>query len=160
MYSASWRIMCLYMWVHCEFCGEIPSITNFSAANNLDFILILWIANQDFLDSTLTLQLIFCGYAHKLHQNHVHPLSYFFRGENPVFHLLTTWSVHDFMSSYSLDANVSLQFSDYEGLEGSDASVMVCSELTAGILERGVTVDLSTSDITAIAGKDTWLTYG
>ena len=50
---------------------------------------------------------------------------------------------------------MSLQFAYYEGLEGSDASVMVCSELTAGILERGVTVDLSTSDITAIAGKNT-----
>ena len=48
---------------------------------------------------------------------------------------------------------MSLQFPEYEGLEGSDASVMVCTELLDGILERGVSVDLSTSDITAIAGK-------
>lgn len=47
---------------------------------------------------------------------------------------------------------MSLQLSEYEGLEGSDANVTVCSELLAGILERGVTVDISTSDITAVAG--------
>ena len=59
-----------------------------------------------------------------------------------------------------IDANVSLQFSEYEGLEGSDASVEVCSELTAGILERGVTVQLSTADITATASETrTMYTY-
>ena len=47
---------------------------------------------------------------------------------------------------------MSLQFAEYGGLEGSDLNVTVCSELIAGVLERGITVDISTSDITAMAG--------
>lgn len=39
---------------------------------------------------------------------------------------------------------------EYEVLEGFDAAAMVCVELTNGILERGVTVMSSTTDITAI----------
>ena len=42
---------------------------------------------------------------------------------------------------------------EYEGLEGSDANVMVCSELTAGVLERDITVSISTNDLTALAGN-------
>ena len=54
---------------------------------------------------------------------------------------------------YTIDANVTLQMMEYEALEGSDVNVTVCSELTAGILERGITVNISTSDLTAVAGN-------
>lgn len=51
------------------------------------------------------------------------------------------------------DANITLQMDEYEGIEGTDSAVTVCSELLAGILERGVTVSLTTSDVTASAGE-------
>ena len=42
----------------------------------------------------------------------------------------------------------------YEAMEGTDGEVVVCAKLVEGILERGVTVNVSTSDLTALAGKD------
>ena len=48
---------------------------------------------------------------------------------------------------------MTLQKPEYEGLEGSDANVMVCSELTAGVLERDITVSISTNDLTALEGN-------
>ena len=53
----------------------------------------------------------------------------------------------------SADANVTLQMEEYDVLEGTDDAALVCAELTAGILERGVTVNISTSDLTAVAGE-------
>ena len=48
---------------------------------------------------------------------------------------------------------MTLQLEEYNVLEGYDTQATVCSELTAGLLERGVSVALSTSDLTALAGK-------
>ena len=57
---------------------------------------------------------------------------------------------HFVLHPLTLDANVTLQMAEYEVLEGDDEVATVCVELTEGVLERGVTVAVSTNDDTAI----------